>query len=276
MKWKAWLGKWRVYQMFYLAFAAAIALAVQAFMFPLAGKKAQDHGAIYAFQNDIWSDQVFRRLEEISRSAPYDELALIQKRTPDPSYLNKVTTFHSQIRQILRLLGYQGKLTAGIVGEMVPMLQQVNADARPALIKSVKTHLQMLEKEASRQKKMREELEGFDAELRRAYAPAASSTTNKVDAAEQRVKQIRAILTLYSKPELLLRPGEDPLVFLKDFGRTQDAIFKDYTSLVAAYNQTVETQEFGRDLVMIALALITACLLFNAELKAWRSRNEGS
>jgi len=273
MKLENWPGRWRVYQMLYLAFAATIALCVQNFWFPLAGSKVADQSDVYLFQSNVWHNEVFKRLEEISRSSPYDDLALTRERTIDFTYLNKVTAFHAQVRQILRVLGYEGELLIAMTKETARLIEKAGAHVHATQYRNAVTHLKQLEKEAIRQQKMREELEAFSAELRGAYLQTTTSKDDKDAAISHHVQQLKTMMKLFTKPELLLRPQDKPLAFLNEFGVVQEAMFKDYAASVVFYNERVEAQEFLRNLILTGLALVTGCLLFNAELRAWQSRN---
>jgi hypothetical protein len=265
----SWRMKLRILQAVFLAFGTAVALFVQLFMFPLAGKRVSDNSASYAYQLDIWTNEIFSRFETISRTAPYDEIDLTKERQLTPEYINKVASFHTQILQVLRVLSYQAGVVARLASEVGTLTESggsLDKKSRQELVNG----LQLFVMEAKRQAKMRSEIEQFNKQLREAYSPDAPPVENVDASVDRMIQQTNAIQVLFRKPELLLRPNENPLEFLQNFGKTQDVIFKSYSKLVAQHNQQVEAQEFYRDALQVVIALITACLLLDAELKANR------
>jgi hypothetical protein len=266
--------KLRFLQILYLALAGAIALYVQSFLFPLAGKKAVDNGAMYAYQLDRWSDEVYKRLESVSRTTPYDRIALTEKRTLTYEYANDVLGFHAQMLQILRVLQYQGRVLVRVSGEMTHLLANVSDKQTLAIGREAFIHLKSLLDEAAAQDRMRVELEKFDAEFRTAFTPSDGTKLNQQQKIDLSIRQLKILSALYTKPELLLRPNEEPLRFLQRFGTVQDSIFKSYSKLVNDHNRRVENEEFVRDLVLIALAMLTGALVLEKELSAWRASNQ--
>jgi hypothetical protein len=132
----------------------------------------------------------------------------------------------------------------------------------------LKTHFKQFAEEAERQQKIKTEPEQFSVQLRAAYSPLMGASLGRDEFTEAGIKRLKAIIALGSKPELLL--GNDPLQFIRNFGRAQDGVFKDYGWLIEEHNRLVARDEFWRNFVLFMLALVTASLMFNVELKVAR------
>lgn len=262
----------RLVQILYLSFAGAIALAIQTFGFPLVGKKVEDRSSTYSYQLNFWSNEVFNRFEEISKLEVYERISFTQPRTDNDKFINDVAAYHSQMQHVLRLLSYQGQVLVRISDEMMPLIASTLPSAGKARREELKTHFKQFAEEAERQRKIKTELEQFSVQLRAAYSPLVGATPGQEQLAEAAMKRLKALIALGSNPELLL--GKDPLQFVRNFGKAQDEIFKDYGLLVEEHNRLVARDEFWRNFLLLMLALITASLMFNAELKAAQAVNQ--
>jgi len=253
MNWNIWL---------IAIFTSGLLSIVQLYVWPDAGKRLDNRRYIYSFQMNQWLQEVYTEFNLIRNSGTYRDISLVTgRKTITPDYFLKVAEYHYQIKQLLQILKYQGKVTAEVSSDIGFLLE--GTDDYNLLTqeqhRKITQNYKSFDILASKHFEIESEISAFEPELQKVIAgiPKDSTADQKFS---YEVHKINTLRRLHSEKNLMISYFEDPFEFIDNFNVAAQKILDDYDMLLIKYNKKLKAQEHIKNALLVILAIFSAYL----------------
>lgn len=253
-----------VLQIIVVAIAGILIVLVQDFYYPDAGQKALDKSPEYSFQNNVWTNEVYGKLEQIGNSGSLTHLKFTGKMELTQQYIYDVKVYNKQMQDVMRILNYQGQVASNLAGDLVKFAGKtfptMSAEERMAITEEMKA----LNDIAIKQTKTKNDIEALSVKLNQAFPSekAEMDTAQKVNLA---MEQISVAKELFTHPDVYVNDRNYLINLIQEFGGAEFNLFKRYDSLVKKFNEIDDKQDLKKKWLQILIAACSAYILIKKE-----------
>lgn len=248
---------------------AAILSGVQLYLWPDAGKQIESRRYIYSFEMDQWLQEVYNSFNLIRGSGTYRDISLTTgAKTLTPEYLANVEEYLYQVRQLLQVLRYRGKVTSDVMADINSLISKeevknIDQAIKEKITLDFKTFSDLVRKQVDRETAISK----FEPEWKK-----VTTGIHRDADAEQKVayeiQKMDTLRKLYSDENLMVTHFQDPFKFVREFNIASQNLLDDYDALVTQYNEIREAQDRKKTALIYFLGLISVYLTMKEANKA--------